>query len=71
MTQNDMILAYLRDNRSITPWEAIREFGCMRLGARIYDLRRQGISINREMEHRVNRYGKTVSYAKYTLGGST
>lgn len=71
MTQNDMILAYLRDNRSITPWEAIREFGCMRLGARIYDLRRRGVDIRKETERRTNRYGKTVSYAKYTLGGST
>jgi hypothetical protein len=67
-----MILAYLRDNRSITPWEAIREFGCMRLSARIYDLRRRGVDIRKETERRKNRYGEVVSYARYSIveGGS-
>lgn len=67
MTQCDMILNYMRETGGITPWEAIREFGCMRLGARIYDLRRRGITIKREMEHRENRYGKTVSFARYRV----
>ena len=71
MTQNDMILAWLRDNRSITPWEAIRELGCTRLSARIYDLRRRGISISQETVRRVNRYGKMVSFARYTLEGGS
>lgn len=43
MTQTDRILRHLREHGSITPLEALREFGCMRLGARIYDLKRAGV----------------------------
>ena len=67
MTQCDMILRYMQDTGSITPWEAMREFGCMRLGARIYDLRRRGLNITKETETSRNRYGKRVSYAKYRV----
>lgn len=67
MTQCDMILKYMQDEGSITPWEAMREFGCMRLGARIYDLRRRGLDITKETETSRNRYGKRVSYAKYRV----
>lgn len=56
MTQCDMILRYMQDTGSITPWEAMREFGCMRLGARIYDLRRRGVEVTRELVTDRNRY---------------
>ena len=67
MNQCDMILQYMRDTGSITPWEAMREFGCMRLGARIYDLRRRGHGIERTLVSDTNRYGKRVQYARYTV----
>ena len=67
MTQCDMILRYMQDIGSITPWEAMREFGCMRLGARIYDLKRKGEKICKVTEHRINRFGKDVAYARYSL----
>lgn len=70
MTQSDMVLAYMRDNGSITPWEALREIGCMRLGARIYDLRMAGHEIHAENVREKNRWGRTVCYARYTLGGN-
>ena len=41
-SQNKRILAYLKSGRKLTPLEALYEFGCLRLGARIYDLRAQG-----------------------------
>lgn len=67
-TQCDMILRYLRENGSITQAEAVEEFGCYRLGARIWDLKnRYGYTIKRETVTKKNRYGKTVSFAKYTL----
>lgn len=37
-TQSNQILEYMRQGNSITPLEALNLFGCMRLGARIYDL---------------------------------
>lgn len=71
MTQAEMILMYLREHGSITPQEAMREFGCMRLGARIWDLKHQGHDIRTERETRQNRYGEKVTYARYTMQTST
>lgn len=67
LTQRDMILQFMRDFGGITPAQAIEEFGCYRLGARICDLRAAGYNIKTENVKRKNRYGKTVSFAKYTL----
>lgn len=64
MTQTDLVLAHLR-TAPITPLQALREYGIMRLGARIYDLRRQGIAINR----RIVTNGKK-HYAEYRLARS-
>lgn len=70
MTQTQEILRYLKDHGAITPVDAMREFGCMRLAARIADLKAKGHKINTTMVSSMNRYGKAVSYAKYTLGGA-
>ena len=67
MTQWEKILRYLEDFGSITPVDALREFGCMRLGARIYDLKRRGYDITRTLEAGRNRYGEETGYARYTL----
>lgn len=49
-TQNAQILAHLKAGHSITPIEALTEYGCFRLGARIYDLRGDGHAIERELD---------------------
>lgn len=67
VTQCEMILRYMRDTGSITPWEAMREFGCMRLGARIYDLKERGIPIITETVTTKNRYGRRVCFARYRV----
>lgn len=69
MTQSEMILTHLKRHGSITPQEAMREYGCMRLGARIYDLRQQGHEIQRDMVQAENRFGVKVSFARYFLTG--
>lgn len=66
-SQRDMILRFMRDYGSITPAQAIEELGCYRLGARIWDLRHAGHNIKTESVKRKNRYGKTVSFARYRL----
>ncbi len=66
MTQCEKILKYIEENGSITPLDALREFGCMRLASRISDLKRAGYSINREFEVSKNRNGETVRYARYS-----
>lgn len=67
MTQCDMILRYMQDFGSISQVEAAAEFGCYRLSGRIYDLKQRGIPIDTTMESRKNRYGKKISFARYTL----
>ena len=67
MTQTQKIKDYMEQYGSITPLDALREFGCMRLAARINDLERQGVAISHETEHSVNRAGEKVRYARYRL----
>ena len=52
MTQNLDVLNHLRKNKSLTPFEALTRYGCFRLGARIWDLRRDGHVINRTLGQR-------------------
>jgi hypothetical protein len=44
-TQNDKIKAYLTKGKAITPIDALNKFGCLRLSARIKDLRNEGLNI--------------------------
>ena len=62
MIQQDAILGYMMQGNSITPLEALSRFGCFRLGARVYDLKKQGFDIRSEM---VKDNGK--HYARYRL----
>ena len=66
-TQCNKILAYLKENGSITPKDAYKEFDCMRLAAQIHNLKQQGIDIKTTIEKTKNRYGRTVCYARYSL----
>jgi len=54
---------HLLKGKSITALQALEMFGCMRLGARIYDLRMDGWDINKTSFQLDN--GKTI--AKYKL----
>ena len=67
MTQTNQILDHLKAHRTITPLDALRLYGCMRLGARIWDLKRMGHRIRSEIVTDVNRNGEAVRYAQYTL----
>jgi hypothetical protein len=66
-TQNEKILAHLKKYGSITPLEAMAEFGCMRLASRISDLKRQGYPILAGRGKSKNRNGETVYFAVYRL----
>lgn len=66
-TQCNMVLDYMRQFGAITQLEAIRDIGCMRLAARISELRERGYAIDRRMKTSKNRYGKDVSFAEYYL----
>lgn len=70
MTQNDMILDYLKTHsEGITPKDANDLFGCMRLSGRIHDLRSMGYDISTTNETKKNRFGVPTTYARYKLEG--
>ena len=67
-TQNDEVLAMLREHRSgITAMEAMKELGIMRLAARVNDLKDAGHHISSEMVKRQTRYGSFAHVALYRL----
>lgn len=67
VTQCQKILNYMEREGSITPLDALREFGCMRLASRITDLKRDGYPISRDIETTKNKAGEPVRYARYRL----
>lgn len=67
MTQCERILRHLQDYGSITQAEAVTEYGCYRLGARIWDLKAQGVPIKSETVTGKNRYGERTCFARYSL----
>lgn len=69
MTQCEMVLDYMQKFGSISTYEAFMDLGCTRLSSRINDLKNQGYFIKSGFEKRKNRFGKTVSYKRYTICG--
>jgi hypothetical protein len=61
-SQNERILAILQSGRSLTPLEALREVGSLRLRARVHNLKAMGYDIQTRM---VERDGK--HFAEYFL----
>lgn len=68
MTQEQRILDYLDEFGSITPLEAMRDLGIMRLGARIFDLKASGYAIVKDTVAVKNRFGELTRIARYRRG---
>ena len=66
-TQCDRVLRHLNDYGTISTLEAMMEYGIMRLGSRINELRRSGYRIETVMESGFNRYGEKTHWAKYKI----
>jgi hypothetical protein len=49
MSQKMEILHYLKTKRQLTPLEALKRFGCLRLSGRILELRQDGHRIETTM----------------------
>ena len=67
MTQNEAVLRHLLDNGNITSLEAMNIYGIMRLGARIYDLKKQGYPIKTFLRIGKSRNGENMVYAEYRM----
>ncbi len=66
MSQCTDVLKYMELHGSITCRQADRQLGCMRLPARIHDLKQRGYKIKKEMITVRTRHGKT-EVARYSL----
>ena len=62
------ILEHLMVNKTITTWEAIKEYGCTRLSEYIRQIRKNYI-VEDEWVSFTNRYGEKSQYKKYILKG--
>lgn len=62
MTKQEHILQHLNEYGTITPMQALTHYGCFRLGARIYNLKRLGHRITTELIQHGHR-----RYAQYSL----
>jgi hypothetical protein len=63
MTQTQQILNHLQEGKSITPLEALQLYGCLRLGARIYNIKKLGYEVNTK----IKAVGQHKHVAEYSL----
>ena len=69
MTQCERVLKYMHDFGSINPLQAMGDLGVMRLGARIYDLKRDGYHINRKMVTAKKQIRRACQLRRVQTGG--
>lgn len=67
MSARTMIIEDLMSGKKIDPLYALREYGCFRLSARIWELRKIGWDIADEMIAYINTRGQTKFYKQYFL----
>ena len=67
MNRAERVYQYMRDFGSITPLDALRDLGYMRLACAIAEIRQDGHKVRKVSETRKNRYGIPVTYARYSL----
>lgn len=66
--QVDRVLEHLRTCGTITAWEAMRDYGIMRLAARIHEIESgHGIAIDRKTVKTTNRFGDKIHFVRYAF----
>ena len=66
-TQKDAVLTHLKQFQTITSLQAISEYGATRLSGIIFKLRKEGYNIGTLPFIKTNRFGNSVTLAKYYL----
>lgn len=61
-SQTKLILAFLKQGKTITPFVALQQFHCMRLSERIRELEAEGVQIERKWVTEID-----ARYMSYTL----
>ena len=65
--QVQQVLDYINEHGSIDAWTAIHELNILRLGARIYDLKKLGFHFKTTMVYRKNAEGVNKRWASYSM----
>lgn len=63
-SQLTKIRKHLKSGKSITPLQALRLYGCLRLAARVNDLKSEGLPIKTKMVYDA---APAYKYASYSL----
>ena len=71
MSDKERVLQHLKEYRTITPMDAIQLYGCLRLSARIWELKHEGHDITTEIVYDKDRFGEPCHYARYSYHGKS
>lgn len=64
--QQRQIAEYIDEHGSITPIEAFQDLGITKLATRVSEMKRAGIEFKQERISSKNRFGKPVSFMRYS-----
>ena len=67
MNQTTAIKNHLESGKTLTSMEAFKLYGCTRLSAKIFDLKKRGMNIDSVPTVGTNRYGDSVRFVTYRL----
>ena len=65
--QCQRIIKYIKDFGAITSFQAYTDLGITQLGARIFELKKQGYKFKTKFKADKNRYGEPIKYVVYEL----
>lgn len=65
--QRQIVMEHLQKYGTLTPLEALYEYGIMRLASRVCELRKMGAKIEDETIYYTNKLGQQKHYSKYFL----
>lgn len=68
-TQKELVLQYLQDHGSITSKECMNKLDICDLQKAIQLLREENYDIKDKWIKKINKYGKSIKFKKYMLGG--
>jgi hypothetical protein len=67
MTQANRVLDWLESGKTITTLDSFRDLGITRLAARIYELKKEGHTINKRTLTVANRFSEECHIAEYFI----
>ena len=66
-SQKERVMKYIEDFGSISSFEAYKDLGITQLGARIWELKKDGVNVRTRWRVSYNRYGDKVTYKEYFI----